>query len=350
MRCSSCGAAFDDPDVQALGGDAAAVSSSSLGEAGALSASRFLGFSLDDAAEGAASRRLAAVGCALVAVGFLAPLTIDHAHLVPVWKLLDGGPAAALLFPLLAVAAAVAVALLPLPGRARSAALVALGLAGIATLSFHGRYTGGPWAALTPFLFTMPLAGAAIAFRLSAPRSGAARVAVVGAAVLVAVSLFLPVPGAERLVPVEMQWFGLVPQGTRSIFAEFSGIDSNAPLFLVLFVATWLPIALVAAAAALAWPATRGVWDTRGKLLRAVGWLVVLYLPLAYLVFAFHQLGMENAGYVRIGEWVASYANVVKTSMVARTKLAALAAGYSLWVAIGGLAILARRERSARSG
>lgn len=97
------------------------------------------------------------------------------------------------------------------------------------------------------------------------------RVAVVAAAVLVVVSLFLPVPGAERLVPVEMKWFGLVPEGTRSIFAVYSGIESSARLFVVLFVATWLPIALVAAAAALAWPAPRGVWDTRGCARQAGG-------------------------------------------------------------------------------
>jgi hypothetical protein len=350
LRCSSCGAAFDDPDVKALAGDPAAMSSSAIGEAGALSASRFLGVSLDDAADGSAARRLAAVGCGLLALGFLAPLTVDYAHLVPVWKLVDRGPAVALLFPLVAMAAAIAVALLPLPGRARSAALVALGGAGLATLPFHGRYSGGPWGALTPFLFTMPMAGAAIALRLWAPRSRAARVAVIGTAALVVMSLFLPVPDAVRLVPVEMKWFGLVPEGTRSIFAEYSGIESNAPLFFVLFVATWLPIGLVVAAAALAWPPPRGVWDTRGKLLCAVGWLVVLYLPIAYLVFAFHQLGMEDAGYVQIGEWVASYAHVVKTTMVARAKLAALGAGYSLWIALGGLAILARRERSGRSG
>lgn len=350
VRCSSCGAAFDDPDVRALAGEAAAVSSSTLGEAGVLSASRFLGFSLDAAAEGSAARRLAAIGAALLAIGFLAPLTVDFAHLVPTWKLVGGGPALALLFPVVALALGVAVALAPLPGRVRSAALVALGLAGIATLPYHGRFSGGPWAAMNPFLFAMPLAGAAIAFRLWAPASRAARIAVVAAGVLVVVSLFVPVPAAERLLPVEMTWFGIVPTGTHSMFDAYTGIERGARLLFLLPLSAFFPIGLMAAAGALAWPPARGVWDTRGKLLRAVGWLVALYLPLSYLLFAFHQVGMEDAGYVQVGEYVASYASVVKTTMVTRTKLAALAAGYSLWIAIGGLALLATRERSDRTG
>ena len=354
VRCSSCGAAFDDPDVRALAGEAAAVSSSALGAAGALSASRFLTFDLDAASEGGAARKLVAVGSALLAIGFLAPLTVDFTHLVPTWKLVAGGPALALLFPLVAIALGLAIALAPLPGRARSAALVGLGLVGIATLPYHGRFSGGPLAVMNPFLFAMPVAGAAIAFRLWAPASRAARVAVVGAAVLVSVSLFLPVPDAERLLPVEMRFFGFLPTGTHSMFQVYSGIESGVPLLFLLPLSAFMPIGLMAAAVALAWPAARGVWDTRGKLLHAVGWLVVLYLPVTYLLFAYHQLGMEDAGYVQVGEYVASYASVVKTTMVTRSKLAVLAAGYSLWIAIGGLALLARigatRERSGRTG
>jgi hypothetical protein len=351
VRCSSCGAAFDDPDVRALAGEAAAVSSSSLAEAGALSASRFLSFSLDAAAEGAVAKRLVAVGTAVLAAGFLAPLTVDYAHLVPVWSLIGGGGASlVLLFPVVAIALGLVIAFAPLPGRARSAALVAVGLAGIATLPYHGRFSGGPLAAWTPFLFVMPLAGAAIAFRLWAPTSRAARASVIAAGLLVAVSLFVPVPHGERLLPVEMMWFGVIPHGTKSLFSVYNGIESGVPLLFLAPLSCFLPLGLMALAGALAWPPARGVWDTRGKLLRAVGWFVVLYLPLTYLLFALHQLGMEDAGYVQIGEYVARYANLVKTTMVARAKLAALAGAYSLWIAIGGLAILARPGRSARTG
>lgn len=348
-RCSSCGADLDDPDVRALAGEAAAVSSSSLGATGALSASRFLGFSLDAAAEGGAARRLAAVGSAVLAAGFLAPLTVDFAHLVPTWSLVSGGASLALLYPVVAIALGLALALAPLPGRARSAGLVALGLAGIATLPYHGRFAGGPFAAMAPLLFAMPLAAAAIAFRLWAPTSRPARIAVIAAAVLVAASLFVPVPDGARLLPVEMKFFGLVPEGARSMFAVYTGLESGAPLLFLLPLTTFLPLGSMAGAAALAWPPARGVWDTRGMLLRAVGWFVALYLPITYLVFAFHQLGMEDAGHVQIGEYVATYAHLVKTTMVARAKLAALAAGYSLWIAIGGLAVLARTARSDRS-
>ena len=350
LRCSSCGADLNDPDVRALAGDAAAMSSSALGEAGALSASRFLSFSLDAAADGSAARRLVAVGSALLAIGFLAPLTVDYAHLVPTWSLAGGGMSLLLLFPLVAIGLGIAVAFAPLSGRVRSAVLVGLGLAGLATLPVHGRFSGGPLAVMTPFLFAMPLAGAAIGFRLWAPASRAARIAVVAAAVLVALSLFIPVPGGERLLPVEMKWFGFIPQGTHSMFTVYNGIESGAPLLFLVPLSTFLPLGLMVAAVALAWPPARGVWDTRGKLLRAVGWLVALYLPLTYLLFAFHQLGMEDAGYVQIGEYVATYAHVVKTTMVARAKLAALAAAYSIWIAVGGLAILSTTGRSARSG
>jgi hypothetical protein len=348
LRCGSCGADFADPDVRALAADAAAISSSALGAAGALGDSRFLSFSLDAAAAGSAPRRLVAIGCGLLAIGFLAPLTVDYAHLTPTWSLIRGGSSLLLLFPLVAIALGIAVALAPLPGRARSAALVVLGLVGLATLPTHGRFSGGPLAAMTPFLFAMPIAGAAIALRLWAPASRAARVAVVASGALVAASLFVPIPGGERLLPVEMKLFGFIPEGTQSMFSVYNGIESGVPLLFLLPLSTFLPLGLLAAAGALAWPPARGVWDTRGKLLRAVGWFVVLYLPLTYLLFAFHQLGLEDAGYVQIGEYVASYAHLLKTTMVARAKLAALAAAYSLWVALGGLAILA--ATTARSG
>ena len=347
MRCTACGADFDDPDVRALGGEAAAMSSSSLGTPGSLSASRFLGFSLEGAVSGGAARRVALVGGGLLLAGFLAPLTINYRELVPAWKAMGDGPALALLFPLAAVVLALGAAFAPLPARARGAVLVALGLAGLATLPWLGRYAGAPAAPLALFGLFMPLAAAAIGLRLHDPGSQVARKALAVLGGLALLAMFIPISGADRVLPLELRFYlhdadALSRATTVGAFAEVMNRDAN-----VLFLCLWafFPLVLLPGAVALAWPRPSGVWDTSGKVLRPVGWIVAFYVPLAYLLYAFNLTGWDMPGLVSTGEYVAKYDDFVKTTMVGRAKLALLAGGFSLFAAMGAMPLL-KRERS----
>lgn len=348
MRCRSCGADFADPDVIALGGGAAAMPESEAGAAGSLSASRFLRFSLDDLATGDAARRLAIAGAVLLIAGFVAPLTVDYASLILPWKVASTGevgrlPVAALFVPLAAVAAGLVLAFAPgVPSRWRAGGLAPLGLAGLATLPFLGRFAGAPSAplALAP-LFLAP-AAAAVALRLHDPASRRARLALAIFAGLTAVALFVPFSDAWRVLPTEVRFWLREPDAlsTGSTLGAYWTVWSSDPNVLFICVMGVLPLLLLPAAIALAWPAPSGVWDRGGLALRPIGWLLLLYLPLSYLLAAFNLTGMEAPGLVSTGEYVATYDNFVKTTMMGRLKLSALSAGYGLWAALGAIPLL----------
>lgn len=351
MRCRSCGADFADPDVIALGGGAAALQESDVAAAGSLSASRFLRFSLDDLASGESARRLTIAGAVLLAAGFIAPLTIDYQSLVLPWKAADGGPVVALFFPLAVIAAGLVLAFAPgVPARVRAGGLAPLGLAGMATLPFLGRFAGAPSAplALAP-LFLAP-AAAAVALRLHDPTSLRARRVLAAASGLTLVAMLVRYDEAQRVLPAEVQFWlrdsdALDRSTTLAAYLEVWNSDPNV-LFICLMGV--LPLLLLPAALALAWPKPSGVWDRAGMALRPIGWLLVLYLPLSYLLAAFNLTGMDFAGRVGTGEYVATFEHFARTTMMGRLKLAALAAGYGLWAALGAVPWLtARFGRSA---
>jgi hypothetical protein len=186
---------------------------------------------------------------------------------------------------------------------------------------------------------------AAVALRLHDPGSTTARRALVALGGLAIVALFIPISGASRVLPLELRFYiqdaeALASASTIGAFAEVINRDAN-----VLFVCLWafLPLALIPGAIALAWPRPSGVWDTSGKILRPLGWIIAFFVPLAYLLYAFNLTGWDMPGLVSTGEYVARYDDFVKTTMVSRTKLALLAGGFSLWATLGTLPLLARR-------
>lgn len=363
MRCSSCGAAFDDPDVRALGGQAAAVTPESLGEAGSLSASRFLRFSLEGLVDGSSVARLALVGAALLAVGFLLPLTMDFETLVPAWKAVNRrGPDMALVYPIGAVffglvfglaPLKVRISRVPVSGGARATALAALGVAGLATLPSLGRFAGANEAPLTLVPLLLMPAAAAIILRLHQPRDRPPRITLIAAGALAMAALFIPFADAWRVLPTELRFYLEGPEqlatgSTAGAFLEVWNRDPN-----VLFVCAFalLPLAMVPAAILVAWPTPSGIWDKAGLVLRPIGWLVLLYLPFSYALQAFNLTGWDVAGVVGTGEHVVRYEDFVKTTMVGRVRLAFLAGGFSLWAGLGLVPLLARvTGRSGRTG
>lgn len=348
-RCSACGADFDDPDVQALAGSAAAVPGSSLGAPGALSASRFLGMSLDGLIDGTAARRLAVAGALCVALGFLTPVSLDFDSLVPAWTAAGrgAGTAFAIYMPLLAVILALVAGWAPLAARARTGLLCAAGLAGLVSLPWGGDLAGAPSARLSVFMLFIPLAGGAVALRLASPTSQVARRALVAYAVLTVAALLVPMAKLGRLLPMELTFY-LEPRSfhqTASVAGAFLKVMNRDPMVLFVSLMALVPLAALPAAVILAWPRPGGVWDRSSLPLRAVGWLLALYVPLTYALYAFNLTGVDFAGLVGTGHRVVAFDHFVKTTMVGRVRLALLGAGFSLWACLGSLSLLARFER-----
>ncbi|HUS65236.1 MAG TPA: hypothetical protein VMZ28_11865 [Kofleriaceae bacterium] len=353
MRCRSCGADFADPDVIALGGGAAAMPESAVGEAGSLSASRFLRFSLDELVTGDAARRLAIAGIVLLAVGFIAPLTVDYRELVLPWKVATEGKAYSLFVfaPVAAIVAGLVLAFAPgLPARARAGALAPIGLLGLATLPFLGRFAGAPQAPLALAPLFVSLAAAAVALRLHDPASRRARLALAVATGLTVVAFFVPFSDAFRVLPTEVRFWLREPDAlsTGSTAGAYFEVWNSDPNVLFICLMGILPLLLLPAALALAWQKPSGVWDRAGMALRPIGWVLVLYLPLSYLLAAFNLTGMDFPGRVSTGDYISSFEHFARTTMMGRLKLAALAAGYGLWAALGAIPWL--RARSGRSG
>ena len=352
-RCSSCGADFDDPDVQALAGPSAAVSASSLGAPGALSASRFLGLSLDGLIDGTAARRLAVAGGLLLALGFFAPVSLDFDSLVPAWRAAGRGASTALsvYYPLMAVVLALVAGWAPLAARARTGLLCVAGLVGLLSLPWSADLAGAPSARLSLFMLFIPLAGGAVALRLASPSSQVARRALAGLAVLTVAALLVPVAPLGRLLPMELSFY-LDPKGfshTASVAGAFLKVINRDPMVLFASLMALVPLVAVPAAVVLAWPRPGGVWDRSSLPLRALGWLLALYVPLTYALYAFNLTGVDFAGLVGTGHRVVAFDHFVKTTMVGRVRLTLLGAGFSLWASLGAVSLLARFERSETS-
>lgn len=265
------------------------------------------------------------------------------------WKAVAGagaGAAAAIHLPLAAVVIALAAAFGAPRGSplVRAGVLTALGLAGLASLPFLGRFAGAPAAPLALAPITVTLAAAAVALRLHDPSSRRARIALAVATGLTLVAMLIPFDEAQRVLPIEVIFWlrdheALDRSTSLGAYLEVWNSDPNV-LFICAFGVA--PLALLPAALALAWPAPSGVWDRHGMALRPIGWVLALYLPIAYLLAAFNLTGMEVPGLVSTGEYVATYEDFVKTTMMGRIKLAVLAAGFSLWAALGAIPLIKR--------
>lgn len=348
-RCSACGADFDDPDVRALMSvEAQAATAAPVGEAGQLESSRFIGFQLDDAIDGSASPRLAIVGGIVLALGFVLPLTGDFRTFSAPWKLLDGGPAVALLFPVAALIIAICVASVRrLTGQMRATILLGLGLAGMATLPLLGPLAGAPVAKVVPIYLLMPLCAAAIAVRMQDVTSMRARYLLAAVSGIAAVAMFIPLGKVGQFLPLELNFYiqRSEEQATSSFIGAFAAAFNRDGSVLFVCVMAFLPLALLAGVCALAWPRPTGIWDTYGKVLRPLAWMVAMWLPAFYALQAFNLTGWEGASMVSTGDHYVKFDDFVKTTLGSRLKLAVLAAGYSLWAAVGAVPLLARLGR-----
>ncbi len=342
--CSSCGADFTDPDVQAMKpGDSATLPSSSLGEAGALAADRFLGIAITDP-EGSGLRKLALIGGIVLAATAFVPVTVDFSHWLGPRAALSQGPTLAVLFPLLAGAAGIAMALVGrIDNWVRAAVLAGLGLCGFALcLPPLGELAGAPFSRSFPVLLqivALLAAGAALALRVCRPRSRDARYGVIAGTVLVVIAMVIPIGEAVRALPIEFSLYINHPFTDTSLVSAYAkGFDHD---MMVRVLALWslLPLLLLPLATALAWPVPGGVWDRTSTVVRPLSWLVALFIPLGFALMVFNVAGWNEFQNVVIrGHWV-TFDDFTQSLLVGRARLAVLATFFALWVELGAVVI-----------
>jgi hypothetical protein len=336
--CLACGADFSDPDVIAMApGDSSQMPQSSLGDAGELAEDRFLGISHEGLIEGKSLRRLALGGGVIFLAAFFIPTTVDFRSWLGPLAGLDKGPTLAVLFPLLAAGAGLAMALVgKLDNWVRAAVLVGVGLLGIfLCLPPLGKFAGAPHKVLPVYTIGLLCAGAALAIRMYNPRSRDARYAAIAAAVIVAIGMVIPVGDSHRALTIEFPFYVDSEFGDMALASAYRKGMTHDMMVRMLSLFGLLPLIALPLAAALAWPTPRGVWDKYAVALRPLAWLAALYIPLAFAMMLFNVAGWsEFTSVVARGQWV-TFDNFSEALLVGRARLVVLSLFLALWVEIG---------------
>jgi hypothetical protein len=346
-RCAACGADFDDPDVRAMAGVEPGPAATLAPSVGALATARFLGVSLDGLADGHALRRLGVALAAVLAVGFLIPLTADYHKLHFAWSQLEHGAAFALLLPLVAVALGLVAALgRGLPPAAVAAGFALVGLAGVVSLPTLGRFGGAPQALVPLHAIGLVVAGGALVVRLARPDDRAARLALTVGAALAVIGLFVKL-GAGGAMPFELGGAAASDASPGMAWLDALSVQARNPFVLFAALAIFVPALAAGVAAALAWPAGSGPWDRSALPLRVLGALVLLAPALVAAELAFNMTGWSERGVARIdGRWV-ELGDLMSGAVIGRLRMGVLGAGYAVMAGFGLAALyLTRRPRS----
>jgi hypothetical protein len=347
--CQSCGADLKDPDVLALAG---APTVTAPGAEASLASDRFLGVTAAGLADGTSLTKVAWIGGAALAATFLVPIDPDFNGLSMPWSLLGGGRTVALILPLLLGAAGIELAILGkrVPNVARAAILVAAGLA-VALFSLPrvaptddaitawGEAIDWISAPSKPvwlvWLGTL-VAGVGVTARVLRPLDRNARWVIAGGLAVVVVALFLPMDDASPHLPFEYSIYIHDKLHKASLFdACKAGLSSD---FTVRFLSLWqlaLPVGL-GGAVALAWRRPEGPWDTKGSGLRVLGYVLVLYVAVTALLWAFNVAGWSPPGTDANDPILQRF---VRDAFAARARLTLVALGVTAWIVGGGTAL-----------
>jgi hypothetical protein len=184
------------------------------------------------------------------------------------------------------------------------------------------------------------VAGVGIAARVLRPLDRNARWVIAGGFALVVLSLFVGTSDWTRTLPYEF-WIYLRPQlgGHASLFDTFKAGMGND--FTVRFLSLWhlaLPVG-IAGAFALAWHRPEGPWDTKGSGLRVLGYVLVLYIALTSLLYAFNLAGWSPPN---IDTDNPLFQQFVRNAFAARARMALVALGGTAWIVGGATALYLR--------
>ena len=320
-RCTSCGADFKDPDVMKVAAAPPAVVRVPDGiDAGALGNDRILGLSAAGLASGKSLRILAGAGAALLLIGALVSFK---------------GPTRAIAVPLVLAAAGLAVAIPKrgVPSVAIAALLVAGGLLELAAgLTPFGE---GAWTNTNlPVLLWLGAAigGVGACLRVVRPTDPAAAYIVLVGTIVFVVGGLLPFGDIGGQLPKELEGLARGGELDGSVLTLALEALNAGTLFFALGAVYLLPVLALPAATVLAFRRPAGLWDAPGNALRALGTLIVLWIPLSYGVAAFNLFG-----------WTFN-----ELPYRQRIQLSVLAAGAVLWLTAGAVALIVR-ARSTRT-
>ena len=347
--CQACGADLKDPDVLALAG---APTVTAPGAEASLASDRFLGVSASGLADGKSITKLLWIGGVVLAATFLVPIDPDFKGLSMPWSLLGDGRSLTLLLPIILGAAGVELAVLGgrVPRIARAAYLVVAGIAVMLValprvaptpdalehwkekLDFFAAPSRPPWI----LWFGALIAGVGISARVLRPLDRNARWVIAGGFAVVVLSFFVGTTSWPERLPFEFSIYLWNKAGPGSLFSVFkTGLADD---FTVRFLSLWhllLPVG-IAGAFALAFRRPAGPWDTKGSGLRVLGYVLVLYVAVTALLYAFNIAGWSPPNADSDDPFLQ---RIVRDAFAARARMTLVALGATAWIVGGATAL-----------
>ncbi len=338
-RCKSCGADFEDPELAAQIGRPIGGAPADDEEIN-LASDRFLGIRWLGLEVGGDLRLLALLGGIAFALAFVIPVNLDFSGVKATWSVLSKGPTFALLLP--AIAAAIGIALFTPLGRLLPSQVLAgiMTITGFLVLLFALAPLGYA-AALperTPWLvwIGIPVAAAGVAVRVMKPRDPHVRWLVVGGAVLVIVGMIIPQTNAGPSLPGEYRIYlhdrKLVDDSLLT--ASLDGFEHDV---MIRFLSMWhmFGIALAVAAAGLCMITPKGPWDTYGLVLRPIGFALVFYIPITFLLYMLNIMGWKGAEVIVWKDDWYKWDDFSAALFAGRARTALVAFPAAVWVVAG---------------
>ncbi|HVV86209.1 MAG TPA: hypothetical protein VHE35_24305 [Kofleriaceae bacterium] len=337
-RCRSCGADFEDPDIAAQL-DRPLPGEDADGELD-LSGGRFLGVRWLGFEVGGDLRRLAVIGGLLFLVVALVPVKLGFGGTRASWSAISHGPKLALLLPFVLAAAGLVLGFAgrAIPAAAAAAVLAAGGAAALAFgMSGMGQHAGTTVHALWLPWFGTAIAAAGVAIRVLRRRDPLARWIVVGGAALVLLGMIIPFNDARDYLPAEFSFY-IRPLSTLADCNLFSawqaGFDNDS---MVRFLSLWhlLELALLAVAVAFALRRSTGPWDGNGMVLRPIGFGLLFYLTLTFLLYTVNVMGWNVGDGVVWHDHYYTMSDFTGGMFAGRARLALLSAPACIWLVAG---------------
>ena len=180
------------------------------------------------------------------------------------------------------------------------------------------------------------------------PQSDLARKIIIGGAALTIIGFFIPMSSADTALPVELRFYLRGEIGSASPFTVYKTVLNKDPLVFFSTIYLFLPLLVIPFAAAAAWPKPKEAWDKLALVVTPAAWLVVVFVPIGFALFAFNLLGDENTRVIIDGHYL-TWEQFTSTALQGRFRLLLLSAGFSLWATLPFVGIAAHFFPTTRS-